>query len=60
VFSKAAELRGRALGLPEHPVAVLDCTPGSLSPDQMLGIAETSIEGITEGLLLPAGERRNG
>jgi len=60
VFSKAAELRGRALGLPEHPVAVLNCTPGSMRPDQMLEIAETSIEGITESLLLPAWERQNG
>jgi hypothetical protein len=41
-------------------VAVLDCTPGSLSPDQMLEIAGNSIEGITQSLLLADGERRNG
>jgi len=60
VFSKAADLRGRALGLPEHPVAVLDCTPGSMSPDQMLELAKISIDGIAQSLLLPAGERKNG
>jgi hypothetical protein len=38
-------------------VAVLDCTPGSMSPDQMLEIAKNSIEGIAQSLLLPAGER---
>jgi hypothetical protein len=31
-----------------------------MRPDQMLEIAETSIEGITESLLLPAWERQNG
>jgi hypothetical protein len=38
-------------------VAVLDCTPGSMSPDQMLEVAKLSIEGITQSLLLSAGER---
>jgi len=41
-------------------VALLDCTPGTLNPNQMLDFAKSSIEGITQSLLLTDGEHQNG
>ncbi len=49
-FTKAAELRAKALGLPEHPVVVIDHPMYSKTGDEIKDQARISVEKIVAGL----------
>ena len=49
-FTKAAELRARALGLPEHPVVVIDHPIASKTSEQVRAQARDSVQMIVDGL----------
>ena len=49
-FTKAAELRAKALGLPEHPVVVIDHPMYSKTGDEIKDQARNSVEKIVDGL----------
>ena len=49
-FTKAAELRAKALGLPEHPVVVIDHPMYSKTSDEMKDQARSSVGKIVDGL----------
>ena len=57
-FTKAAELRAKALGLPEHPVVVIDHPMYSKTGDEIKDQARNSVGKIVEGLT--SGGGRNG
>ena len=58
-FIKAAELRAKALGLPEHPVVVIDHPMYSKTGDEIKDQARNSVGKIVEGLTSDNGESRN-
>ena len=58
-FTRAAELRAKALGLPEHPVVVINHPIASKTGEQIKGLAQDSIQSIIYGLTSTNG-RRNG
>ena len=58
-FTKAAELRARALGLPEHPVVVIDHPIASKTSDQIKTLARDSIQTIADGLISTSNGSRN-
>ena len=58
-FTRAAELRAKALGLPEHPVVVINHPIASKTGEQIKGLAQDSIQSISDGLTSTNG-RRNG
>ena len=58
-FTRAAELRAKALGLPEHPVVVINHPIASKTGEQIKGLAQDSIQSINDGLTSTNG-RRNG
>ena len=58
-FTKAAELRARALGLPEHPVVVIDHPIASKTGDQIKVQARESVQMIVEGLTSGSVGRRS-
>ena len=49
-FTKAAELRAKALGLPEHPVVVIDHPMYSKTSDEIKDQARNSVGQIVQGL----------
>ena len=49
-FTKAAELRAKALGLPEHPVVVIDHPMYSKTSDEIKDQARNSVGKIVDGL----------
>ena len=49
-FANAAELRARALGLPEHPVVVIDHPIASKTSEQVRAQARDSVQKIVDGL----------
>ena len=49
-FTRAAELRARALGLPEHPVVVINHPIASQTSEQIQSQARDSVEEIARGL----------
>ena len=59
-FTKAAELRARALGLPEHPVVVIKHPIASKSAEQIKTLAQDSIQEIAGGLISGNGGSRIG
>ena len=59
-FTRAAELRARALGLPEHPVVVIDHPIASKTGEQIKGQARDSVKMIVDGLTSGTGGRGNG
>ena len=59
-FTKAAELRARALGLSDHPVVVIDHPIASKTPGQMKDQARDSVKMIVDGLTSTSGGRGNG
>ena len=59
-FTKAAELRARALGLPEHPVVVIDHPMASKTGEQIRDQARESVQKIVDGLTSASGAGRNG
>ena len=50
-FTKAAELRAKALGLPEHPVVVIDHPMYSKTEDEIKDQARNSVGKIVDGLI---------
>ena len=58
-FTRAAELRAKALGLREHPVVVINHPIASKTGEQIKGLAQDSIQSIIDGLTSTNG-RRNG
>ncbi len=59
-FTKAAELRAKALGLPEHPVVVIDHPMYSKTEDEIKDQARNSVGKIVAGLTSASGGSRNG
>ena len=59
-FTKAAELRARALGLPEHPVVVIEHPMASKTGEQIRSQARDSVQMIVDGLTHGVGGGRNG
>ena len=59
-FTKAAELRARALGLPEHPVVVIGHPIANKSSEYIRGQARGSVQKIVDGLTSATGGDRNG
>ena len=59
-FTKAAELRARALGLPEHPVVVIDHPIANKTGEQIKGQARDSVNMIVDGLTSSGNGRPNG
>ncbi len=59
-FTKAAELRAKALGLPEHPVVVIDHPMYSKTGDEIKDQARNSVGKIVAGLTSTSGGSRNG
>jgi len=58
-FTKAAELRARALGLPEHPVVVIGHPIANKTGDQIKGQARDSVQMIVDGLTSGSAGRPN-
>ncbi len=59
-FTKAAELRAKALGLPEHPVVVIDHPMYSKTSEEIKNQARDSVQKIVDGLISTTGGGRNG
>ena len=59
-FTKAAELRARALGLPEHPVVVIDHPIASKTAEQVRVQARDSVQMIVDVLTSDTDRVRNG
>ena len=59
-FTKAAELRAKALGLPDHPVVVIDHPMYSKTSDEIADQARGSVQKIVDGLTSANGGTRNG
>ena len=59
-FTRAAELRARALGLPEHPVVVIDHPIASKTGEQIKVQARESVQMIVKGLTSEFNGRKNG
>ncbi len=59
-FTKAAELRARALGLPEHPVVVIEHPIASKTGEQIKVQARDSVQSIADGLTSASNGRENG
>ena len=58
-FTKAAELRARALGLPEHPVVVIGHPIANKSSEHIRDQARGSVQKIVDGLTSATGGGRN-
>jgi hypothetical protein len=56
-FSRAARIRAEALGLPEHPVVVIEHPLASKTPAQAQHLAHQSIEAVVRGLVSPREEK---
>jgi hypothetical protein len=52
-FTRAARIRAEALGMPEHPVVVIDHPLASKTCEQAQGLARSSVEVVVRGLLAP-------
>ena len=59
-FTKAAELRAKALGMPDHPVVVIDHPMYSKTSDEIADQARNSVQKIVDGLTSANGGIRNG
>ncbi len=59
-FTKAAELRAKALGLPEHPVVVIDHPMYSKTGDEIADQARISVQKIVDGLTFAKSSSPNG
>ena len=59
-FTKAAELRAKALGMPDHPVVVIDHPMYSKTSDEIADQARNSVQKIVDGLTSANGGTRNG
>ena len=59
-FTRAAALRARALGLPEHPVVVIDHPIASKTGEQIKVQARESVQMIVKGLTSEFNGRKNG
>ena len=59
-FTKAAELRAKALGLPDHPVVVIDHPMYSKTGDEIADQARGSVQKIVDGLTSCNGGTRHG
>jgi len=59
-FTKAAELRAKALGLPEHPVVVIDHPMYNKTSEEIKNQARDSVQKIVDGLISTTGGGRNG
>ena len=53
-FVKAAEIRAQALGMPAHPVVVLDHPIASKNREQMLELARKSVDEVASYLTASA------
>ena len=51
VFAKAATIRAKVLGVPDHPIVVLDHPIASKSEAEMSGAAERAIDLVTDALV---------
>ena len=59
-FTKAAELRAKALGMPDHPVVVIDHPMYSKTSDEIADQARNSVQKIVDGLTSANSGTRNG
>ena len=59
-FTKAAELRAKALGMPDHPVVVIDHPMYSKTSDEIADQARGSVQKIVDGLTSGNDGTRNG
>jgi hypothetical protein len=50
-FVKAAEIRAQALGMPAHPVVVIDHPIASKSREQILELARKSVDEVASCLM---------
>jgi hypothetical protein len=50
-FVKAAEIRAQALGMPAHPVVVIDHPIASKSREQILELARKSVDEVASYLM---------
>jgi hypothetical protein len=51
VFTQAARIRAQALGLPEHPLVVVDHPLASKTREQAQQLAQHSVEAVVRGLV---------
>ncbi len=47
---RAAQIRAKALGLTEHPVVVIDHPIASMNEEQIMQLAQASVNEIVAGL----------
>jgi len=59
-FTKAARIRAEALGLPEHPVVVIEHPLASKTPAQAQYLAHQSVEAVVRALVAHWGEVSHG
>ena len=59
-FTKAAELRAKALGMPDHPVVVIDHPMYSKTSEEIKNQARDSVQKIVDGLISTTGGGRDG
>jgi hypothetical protein len=59
-FTQAARIRAEALGLPEHPVVVIEHPLASKTREQALQLALHSVEAVVRGLVANREEAPHG
>jgi len=59
-FTQAARIRAEALGLPEHPVVVVEHPLASKSREQAQYLAQHSVEAVVRGLVAHQQETPHG
>jgi hypothetical protein len=59
-FTQAARIRAEALGLPEHPVVVVEHPLASKTREQAQRLAQHSVEAVVRGLVVPREETPHG
>jgi hypothetical protein len=58
-FVKAAEIRAQALGMPAHPVVIIDHPIASKSREQILELARKSVDEVASYLMSAIPEARH-
>jgi hypothetical protein len=59
-FTQAARIRAEALGLPEHPVVVVEHPLASKTREQAQRLAQHSVEAVVRGLVAHKEETPHG